>query len=60
MSAANVYTNGAAAASNDVYWTTNDPRNTGVIGYEGNKPIFFRFVRSFPPANIRHQLNMTC
>ncbi|KAG8745343.1 hypothetical protein FRC11_013110, partial [Ceratobasidium sp. 423] len=30
--------------SNDVYWTTNDPRNTGVIGYEGAKPIFFRFV----------------
>ncbi|KAG9088648.1 hypothetical protein FRC06_001935, partial [Ceratobasidium sp. 370] len=31
--------------SHDVYWTTNDPRNTGVIGYEGDKPVFFRFVR---------------
>ncbi|KAG8742635.1 hypothetical protein FRC10_001184 [Ceratobasidium sp. 414] len=35
-------TNGIAV-SHDVYWTTNDPRNTGVIGYEGDKPIFFRF-----------------
>jgi hypothetical protein len=42
MSASN-----GTAASNDVYWTTNDPRNTGVIGYEGTNPIFFRFVGSF-------------
>ncbi|CAE7231233.1 unnamed protein product [Rhizoctonia solani] len=37
-------TNGHTQPSNDVYWTTNDPRNTGVIGYEGAKPVFFRFV----------------
>ncbi|KAF8671417.1 hypothetical protein RHS04_08302 [Rhizoctonia solani] len=41
MSATN---NGHTQPSNDVYWTTNDPRNTGVIGYEGAKPVFFRFV----------------
>ncbi|KAB5590418.1 hypothetical protein CTheo_6135 [Ceratobasidium theobromae] len=37
-------TNGHQATGNDVYWTTNDPRNTGVIGYEGANPVFFRFV----------------
>ncbi|CAE6500308.1 unnamed protein product [Rhizoctonia solani] len=37
-------TNGHCPPSNDVYWTTNDPRNTGVIGYEGATPVFFRFV----------------
>jgi hypothetical protein len=43
-------TNGHTQPSNDVYWTTNDPRNTGVIGYEGAKPVFFRFVS----AGIKH------
>ncbi|KAG8679379.1 hypothetical protein FRC09_019010 [Ceratobasidium sp. 395] len=38
-------TSNGMIASHDVYWTTNDPRNTGVIGYEGDKPVFFRFVR---------------
>lgn len=42
-----------AAASNDVYWTTNDPRNTGVIGYEGTNPIFFRFVTTTTLSSTR-------
>lgn len=48
-------TNGHQATGNDVYWTTNDPRNTGVIGYEGANPVFFRFVSASMSMSARHQ-----
>ncbi|KAG8726034.1 hypothetical protein FRC12_023784 [Ceratobasidium sp. 428] len=46
-------TSNGMIASHDVYWTTNDPRNTGVIGYEGDKPIFFRFVTTTTLSSTR-------
>ncbi|CAE6470530.1 unnamed protein product [Rhizoctonia solani] len=28
--------------SNDLYWTSPDPRDSGIIGYEGARPVFWR------------------
>ncbi|ELU44630.1 hypothetical protein AG1IA_01338 [Rhizoctonia solani AG-1 IA] len=36
---------GSNHPSNDLYWTSPDPRDSGVIGYEGAQPVFWRLVR---------------
>ncbi|CAE6515573.1 unnamed protein product [Rhizoctonia solani] len=33
---------GPKHTSNDVYWTSPDPRDSGIIGYEGGRPVFWR------------------
>lgn len=30
--------------SNDLYWTSHDPRDTAIIGYEGKHPVFWRLA----------------
>ncbi|KAF8610821.1 hypothetical protein BDV93DRAFT_601778 [Ceratobasidium sp. AG-I] len=34
----------AGSTSNDLYWTSHDPRDTAIIGYEGTRPVFWRLA----------------
>ncbi|KAG8689511.1 hypothetical protein FRC11_002226, partial [Ceratobasidium sp. 423] len=37
--------------SNDVYWTSPDPRDSGIIGYEATRPIFWRLATTMAYHN---------
>ncbi|KAL5636062.1 hypothetical protein ACGC1H_004771 [Rhizoctonia solani] len=37
--------------SNDVYWTSHDPRDSGIIGYEGARPVFWRLATTMAYHN---------
>ncbi|KAG8694033.1 hypothetical protein FRC09_010111 [Ceratobasidium sp. 395] len=37
--------------SNDLYWTSHDPRDSGIIGYEGTRPVFWRLATTMAYHN---------
>ncbi|KAH7340322.1 hypothetical protein B0J17DRAFT_650914 [Rhizoctonia solani] len=42
---------GANTTSNDLYWTSPDPRDSGIIGYEGARPVFWRLATTMAYHN---------
>ncbi|KAF8682524.1 hypothetical protein RHS04_02466 [Rhizoctonia solani] len=42
---------GSNHPSNDLYWTSPDPRDSGVIGYEGARPVFWRLATTMAYHN---------
>ncbi|CAE6460055.1 unnamed protein product [Rhizoctonia solani] len=42
---------GANQSSNDLYWTSPDPRDSGIIGYEGARPVFWRLATTMAYHN---------
>ncbi|QRW00247.1 hypothetical protein RhiJN_28265 [Ceratobasidium sp. AG-Ba] len=41
----------SSKSSHDLYWTSHDPRDTGIIGYEGTRPIFWRLATTMAYHN---------
>ncbi|KAG9124147.1 hypothetical protein FRC07_012653 [Ceratobasidium sp. 392] len=39
------------STSSDLYWTSHDPRDSGIIGYEGTRPVFWRLATTMAYHN---------